>query len=76
MPQFLDPTRAFVPQVTILVATFVVMAALNASGFAMLAAAARRRLQQPRVQRAVNRTGGTLLVGAGLAAIGWPRTAG
>lgn len=76
VPQFLDASRAFLPQVAVLVITFVTMAALNSLGYALLASAARQRLRQPRVQRIVNRTGGSLLVGAGLLAFGWRRAAG
>jgi threonine/homoserine/homoserine lactone efflux protein len=71
VPQFLDATRPFVPQVVILVATFVSLAALNATIFALLAAAARQKLTRPRVRRLVNRTGGSLLIGAGMLAAGW-----
>jgi threonine/homoserine/homoserine lactone efflux protein len=71
VPQFLDATRPFLPQVVTLEATFVILATLNASLFALLAFAARRTMRQPRWQRAVNRTGGSLLVGAGLLALGW-----
>ena len=70
------PRGAFPPQMLILVSTFVVMATLNSLAYAMLASAAGSRLRQPRVQRAVNRTGGSLLVGAGLFAFGWRRAAG
>jgi threonine/homoserine/homoserine lactone efflux protein len=73
VPQFLDATSAFVPQVIALEATFVVMAAFNASAFALLASAVRQNLRNPGVQRAVNRTGGSLLVAAGLFAAGWRR---
>jgi threonine/homoserine/homoserine lactone efflux protein len=52
-------------------ATFVILATLNAALFAVLAAAARQKLREPGVQRAVNRTGGSLLVGAGVFAAGW-----
>ena len=75
MPQFLVAAEPFWRQVLVLEATFVTLAILNATLFALLASAARRRLQEPRVRRAVNRTGGSLLVGAGLLAAGW-RTAG
>ncbi len=75
VPQFLDASRPFLPQVAILVTTFVTMAALNSLLYALLAAMARERLRQPRVQRAVNRTGGTLLIGAGALAFGWRRAA-
>ncbi len=76
VPQFLNTSRAFLPQEAILVSTFVVMATLNSFGFALLASAARQRLRQPRVQRVVNRTGGSLLIGAGMFALGWKRVAG
>ncbi len=76
VPQFLDGSRAFLPQVAILVGTFVTMATMNSLGFAILASAARERLKQPRVQRVVNRAGGFLLVGAGMFAFGWRRAAG
>jgi threonine/homoserine/homoserine lactone efflux protein len=71
VPQFMDATHSFLSQVILLETTFVILATLNASAFAMLAASARRTLRDPRVQRAVNRTGGSLLIGAGLAAVEW-----
>jgi threonine/homoserine/homoserine lactone efflux protein len=71
VPQFLDPGRSFLSQVVVLEATFVILATLNATLYALLAATARRTMRQPRVQRAVNRTGGSLLIGAGLFAAGW-----
>ena len=75
VPQFLDNTLPFLPQVAILIATFVTLAAMNSLLYAILAALARDRLRQPRVQRVVNRTGGTLLIGAGALAFGWRRAA-
>ena len=39
--------------------------------FALLASAARRSLREPRVQRIVNRTVGSLLIGAGSFSGGW-----
>jgi threonine/homoserine/homoserine lactone efflux protein len=75
VPQFLDAARPFWSQVITLEATFVTLATLNAALFALVASAARRTLRQPRVQRAVNRTGGSLLIGAGLFAIGWRKAA-
>ena len=76
VPQFLDASRAFLPQMAILVGTFVSMATVNSLGFALLASTARRQLRQPAVQRVVNRTGGSLLVGAGVFAFAWRRSAG
>ena len=71
VPQFLSASSPFLPQVVVLEATFVTLAILNAAAYALLAAAARRRLREPRVRRIVNRTGGSLLVGAGALAAGW-----
>jgi len=44
---------------------------INAASYALIAAGARRTIRKPSVQRIVNRTGGGLLVGAGLLAAGW-----
>ncbi len=68
VPQFIDKSIAFGPQVAILVATFVVLAVVNALAYALLAAQARTMLRRPSVLRVVNRTGGGILMGAGVAA--------
>ncbi|CAG9273185.1 LysE family translocator [Paraburkholderia unamae] len=75
VPQFIDPHMAIAPQIVVFEATFLVLASLNAFGYALLAAAARKAVRSPRVQRAVNRTGGTLLIGAGLFAAAWRKSA-
>jgi threonine/homoserine/homoserine lactone efflux protein len=69
LPQFLDPTRPFWPQMALFEATFVTLAFLNAFGYALLAARARRLTQSPRALRLVNRAGGTALIAAGAAAV-------
>jgi threonine/homoserine/homoserine lactone efflux protein len=74
VPQFIDPHVASVAQIAIFEATFVGLAAANAFGYAMLASAARRAIRKPTVQRAVNRTGGALLMSAGVFAAAWRRT--
>ncbi len=71
VPQFLVASEPFWTQVVLLEATFVTLATLNASLVALLASAARLTLRKPRLQRAVNRTGGSLLIGAGIFALGW-----
>jgi homoserine/homoserine lactone efflux protein len=71
VPQFIDTARPFWPQVAILEATFVTLAAINAALYGWLAAKARDRLKSPKVQRVVNRTGGAALMGAGVLALGW-----
>ena len=67
VPQFLDPARPFLPQACILVATFVVLGAANATAYALLASRISGAVRRPGLRRALNRAGGTVLVGAGLA---------
>jgi threonine/homoserine/homoserine lactone efflux protein len=67
VPQFLDPARPFLPQAMILVATFVTLAAANAAAYALLAARLSSAVRRPGLRRAMNRTGGAMLVGAGVA---------
>jgi threonine/homoserine/homoserine lactone efflux protein len=50
-------------------ATFVTLAAANAFGYALIASRARAVVSSPRAIRAINRTGGTLLIGAGIATV-------
>jgi len=76
LPQFLVPTQPFWPQVLIFEATFLVLATCNAALYGLLASAARNTIRKPNVQRIVNRTGGSLLIGAGLLTAGWTRAAG
>lgn len=73
LPQFLDAGQPWLPQMAIFEATFVVLAAVNAGLYGVLAAAARRTIRKPAVQRAVNRTGGSLLIGAGALTLAWKR---
>lgn len=76
VPQFLDPGRAFATQAAIMVATFVVMAAANAAIYAVLAARLAGALRRPGVRRWLNRLGGSVLVGAGLATAAMRRAGG
>lgn len=73
LPQFLDAVRPVAVQLVIFEATFLVLATANATLYALLAAMARRQIRKPRIQRIVNRTGGTLMIGAGLLAAGWKK---
>ncbi len=67
VPQFLDPSLPFLPQAALLMATFVGLGALNAALYALLAGRASGAVERPTVRRWLNRAGGTVLVGAGLA---------
>jgi len=74
LPQFLDAAQPLLPQMLLFEATFLVLAIANAALYALVASAARQTIRKPAVQRSVNRVGGSLLIGAGLLAIGWRRT--
>ncbi len=76
VPQFLDPARGFAAQAAVLVATFVVLAALNAGCYALLAGRLSGAVRRPGPRRALNRIGGTMLIGAGLASAAASRGGG
>ena len=75
LPQFLDASQPFLPQIIVMGGTFLVLATLNVTLYALLASAARRTAQRPSVQRVVNRIGGSVLIGAGILTATWRRAA-
>ncbi|MCM2453885.1 LysE family translocator [Rhizobium sp. CG4] len=75
LPQFLVPALPWLPQMVIFETTFLVLAIINAALYGLLASAARNTIRKPSVQKVVNRTGGSLLIGAGLLTLGWKRAA-
>lgn len=66
VPQFMDSAAPIAPQAALLIATFVILAALNAGLYALLAGRARGAIRRPSVRRTVNRVGGGVLIGAGV----------
>jgi len=68
VPQFIDKHEALQPQLLVLVSTYVTLALLNALIYALIAAQARNLLRKPSILRTVNRAGGGILMGAGVAA--------
>lgn len=75
LPQFLDLSRPILSQMVVFELTFLALATINAALYGWLASAARQTIRKPAVQRAVNRTGGTLMIGAGLLSLGFKRAA-
>ncbi|KTR07659.1 lysine transporter LysE [Aureimonas ureilytica] len=75
LPQFLDTTRPVLQQMIIFEVTFLVLATINAALYGILASMARQTIRRPSVQRTVNRVGGSLMIGAGMLAAGWRRSA-
>jgi threonine/homoserine/homoserine lactone efflux protein len=69
LPAFLDPRADFLTQMLVFETTFLVLAFANAFGYALVASRARRLASNPRAIRAVNKVGGGLLVGAGVATV-------
>ena len=69
LPQFIDPGAAVTQHLWVLAVTFVTMATLNASLYAVFAASARKLLASPRAQRRFNLAGGSLLGAAGVWAL-------
>ena len=69
LPQFINPRGDVSQQMALLALTFVVMATLNATLYAVFASAARRFLASPRAQRGFNLAGGSLLSAAGVWAL-------
>jgi len=69
LPQFITPQAHISRQLWVLAVTFVVMATINATLYAVFAASVRRVLSSPRVQRRFNLAGGSLLFVAGLWAL-------
>ena len=69
LPQFLNPHADFFTQAAIFEATFLILAFVNALGYALVAARARGFIKSPRAIRVVNAIGGSCLIGAGVAAV-------
>lgn len=69
LPQFINTTSEVVPQLWILAITFVTLATLNATMYAVFAGKAQRVLSSVKTQRLFNYSGGALLSGAGVWAL-------
>jgi threonine/homoserine/homoserine lactone efflux protein len=66
LPQFINESAGVTQQLWIVTITFVSMATLNATLYAIFAASARKLLDSPRAQRRFNVAGGSLLLSAGV----------
>ena len=68
VPQFIDHALPFAPQAATYVLTFTALGIVNAAVYAFAAAGARQTIRRPQVMKAAMRTGGSLLMMAGIAA--------
>lgn len=66
VPQFLRQDSSLWPQFAVLIATFVILAALNALAYALLADRLRAAIARPSVLTWLTRAGGAALVGMGV----------
>lgn len=69
LPQFITPGAGLTQQLWVLAVTFVLLATINATLYAVFAGSARRLLASPRAQRRFNIAGGSLLTAAGVWAL-------
>lgn len=69
LPQFISPAADMTRQLWMLAVTFVLLAATNATMYAVFAGSARRLLASPRAQKRFNLAGGSLLSAAGVWAL-------
>jgi len=66
LPQFVSTQSETFPQFLVLGATFLFLASLNATLYALFAGQLRDTMQNAKVQRWFNRCGGSALIGAGV----------
>jgi threonine/homoserine/homoserine lactone efflux protein len=69
LPQFISASASVTQQLWVLAVTFVCMATINATLYAVFAGSARRLLSSPKAQRRFNLAGGSLLSAAGVWAL-------
>lgn len=69
LPQFINQNAGVTRQLWVLAITFVALAMLNATLYAIFAGSARKILASPRAQRYFNISGGSLLSAAGVWAL-------
>ncbi|VTU35344.1 LysE family translocator [Variovorax sp. PBL-E5] len=69
LPQFIDPHSEVTHQLWVLALTFVAMATINATLYAVFAGSARKLLASPRAQKRFHLAGGSLLSAAGVWAL-------
>lgn len=74
VPQFVMQDAALVPQFAILIVTFVLLAALNALAYALLADRMRSMIARPSVAQWTARAGGMALIGMGIMTAAMKRT--
>lgn len=66
LPQFIDPVKPALPQLTLLGGTFLILATVNAALYAVFAGQLGEHMREKQVRKWFNRCGGSALIGAGI----------
>jgi len=74
LPQFINPLTPALPQLTMLVGTFLFLATVNAAVYAIFAGQLGEHMRKKQVRKWFNRCGGTALIGAGIFTAGMQRS--
>jgi len=69
VPQFFDTGRALAPQMTIMIATFVGLAAVNVAAWAFFVGSMRERFKSPKILGRLTKGGGALLMALSLVTV-------
>ena len=75
LPQFLNPTMAFLPQAIALGSIFILMTAATSLIYALMADKVRKTIRKHAVRRTINRSGGTVLIAAKAVTAGYRKIA-
>ena len=75
LPQFIDPLKPVLLQLTLLGGTFLILATINAALYALFAGQLSEHLQKNNVRKWLDRCGGSALIGAGIFTAGMQRSA-
>ena len=66
LPQFIDPLKPALSQLTLLGGTFLFLATLNAALYAIFAGQLGEHMRKRKIRKWFNRCGGSALIGAGI----------
>jgi threonine/homoserine/homoserine lactone efflux protein len=66
LPQFIDPLKPALSQLTLLGGTFLFLATLNAALYALFAGQLGEHMRKRKIRKWFNRCGGSALIGAGI----------
>jgi homoserine/homoserine lactone efflux protein len=75
LPQFISPNKPVFSQLLLLGGTFLFLALVNATLYALFASQLRDAISKIRVRKWLNRCGGTALIGAGIITAGMQQSA-